>query len=126
MDVELPLLAIEAAEEIERIKQNAKTNLKNSKQLSSLIKGDFSWRLDYKVIFRDTYFSTYNKKIEIDLEESQNKYMKDISERLREPDNLNQEELKGLVNFCVNLSDHAQMYRDEIEELMKGEGGCFG
>jgi len=118
MDIELPLLAIDAGEEIERINQNVKTNLENSKKLSSLIGSDFNWRLDYKVIFQDAYFSTYNEKIQIDLEESSNKYMKGISEKLRNPQDLDKRELKELVNFCVNLSDHSQSYIDEIQGLI--------
>jgi hypothetical protein len=63
MKVDLPLLAIDAAEELEKLKRNKPTNLNKVKKLSSLIKSDFNWRLDYQVIFRDSYFSTYNEKI---------------------------------------------------------------
>ncbi len=124
MNIELPLLAIEAAEEIEKVKKNIKTNLKSSIKLSSLIKRDFTWRLDYSVMFSNAYFSTYNKEISKSPDESQTQYIKEISNKLDNTPTLEQSELKDLVSFCTNLSDHSQLYMEDIQELMEGHH-CF-
>ena len=107
MNIELPLLAIGAAEELERLRRNKSTNLNQTKKLSSIIKKDFTWRLDYSVIFSNAYFSTYNEKIPKLEEKNSTNYINDISNKLIDPSNLKEKELGELRDFCVNLSDHA-------------------
>ncbi len=118
----LPSLSIEAAEDLERLRQDKPRELKSAQKLSEIINKEFSWRLDYKILFRDVYFSTYNEKIEISLEKEQNPYMGDISKRLEDPSSLNKDELKSLVSFCVNLSNYSSLHEEELERM---RGPCF-
>jgi len=120
--IDLPLLSIDAAEDLESLRQNKKRELKNATKLSKIINEEFSWRLDYKILFRDAYFTTYNEKIKISLDEEKNTYMKDISEKLQNPSSLKEDELKNLVSFCVNLSDYSSLHEEELERM---RGPCF-
>jgi hypothetical protein len=123
MNLSLPLLAIESAEELQRLKLKKMTNLENTKELSSLIKKDFVWRWDYSQIFSEAYFATHSKKISLLPSEKSKKCMIEIANKLKSPSNLKYEELGKLVNFCVNLSDYSAMYVEDMINLRAG--GCF-
>lgn len=108
----LPLLAIESAEDLARLKKNIKTDLKHAKELSELLEKN-SWRLDYSIIFTEAYFNAYNKNIS---SENPKKYYEEIYKKLNSPSKLGKK-LEGLINFCVKLSDSAALYKEEIERL---------
>lgn len=116
----LSLLSIETAEELQRFSLKKNTDLKNATELSKLIKEDFSKRLDYSLLFSNAYFATYSNKIEISKIRD---YTKEISNNLINPLKLNDRELEKLVSFCVNLSDYSELHEEEIRELRKS--GCF-
>ena len=122
---DLSLLAIEAAEEIERTRQNIQTNLKSTKELSGIIK-ESTWRLDYQTICSNAYFSTYAPKDfefpkDLILTERLLKlYMKTMIGKLDAAPNLKDTELGKLASFCVNFSDHYTLYKEEFKE-----GPCF-
>ncbi len=123
--VDLADVAIEAAEEIERTRQDIQTTLKSTKELSKLLK-ESTWRLDYQAICSDAYFSTYSPKDfefpkDLILTEGLLKlYMKTITGKLDAVPNLKDIELKKLVGFCCNFSNHYTSYKEEFKE-----GPCF-
>ena len=123
MDVDLPFLSIDSADEPQRLKLNKSTDLKYTKELSELIKKDFTWRYDYSGIFSDAYYFTYSKEISRLPDENSKPYMIEISQKLDISFSLKNEELEKLVNFCVTLSNYSAIYREEIEGLKAG--GCF-
>lgn len=121
--VNLPLLTIEAAEELQRLKKHKETGLEKTKELSALIKEKFNKRLDYSLIFRDAYSSTYLKHIPSLFNINSKKYIELISNKLEFSPDLESKELDGLIKFCVKLSDYASMYKERIEVF---KGRCFG
>jgi regulator of sigma D len=116
--VDLPLLSIRAAEELQRLKLKKDTSFENTKQLAVLIKEDFANRLDYSQIFKQAYHSTYLESIT-----NINRKIGTITQQLESRLNLKDEELKKLVNFCTNLSDYSALHEEEIRILK--EGPCF-
>lgn len=120
--MDLPLLAINAADELERLRLKKKTNLKSTKELSILIKESFQKKLNYHLVFSNAYFSTYYKEISPSPKKN-SRYIKEISKKLESPSNLENKELKDLVDFCANLSDYSSLHQDYLESL---KGPCFG
>jgi len=119
----LPLLAIETAEELQRFSLNKTSNLESTKKLSELIQNEFSEKLNYSSIFSDAYFTTYDKKVPPMLRGSPKQYHKEISQKLSQPPNLKENELNQLINFCVNLSDYSIDYENYLRDLKSGP--CF-
>ena len=119
---DLSLLSIEAAEEIERTKQNIETTLKSVKELSSLIKGDFTRFWNYSKIFSNAYFETYNKEIPILPSKTSIAYMREMSKKLDNIPNLKDIELEKLKEFCISLNGYSAAYEEWIESL---KGPCF-
>ena len=117
--IDLPLLSIEAAEELQRFSLKKNTDLKQTIELSALIKENFSKRLDYQLLFTNAYFATYGKRINLG---HIKEYSEEISEKLSSPLSLNDTELEKLVNFCANLSDYSALNQREIDNL---KGPCF-
>jgi hypothetical protein len=122
MEYDLPLLSIEAAEEIQKKVKGVKTDFKSTKELSYLLKENFSNRLDCSVIFSNAYRSAYENEMSGSLNQNSKNYMEKISEKLNNLDSLKEEELEKLVKFCTDLSDFAQLHKDELESL---RGPCF-
>jgi hypothetical protein len=116
--VNLPLLSIGAAEELQRLKLKKDTDLKNVKELSILLKEDFARRLDYFLIFKKAYSSTYAASISNLTSE-----IGTIAQKLEYSSKLKDKELEKLVNFCTNLSDYSAIHEEEIRILK--EGPCF-
>jgi hypothetical protein len=118
----LPLLSIEAAEELQRLKLKKETNLEHAKELSTLIKKDFIERVDYSEIFSRAYFATYSSDLPSSLDK-RIPYVEEISKKLETPSNLKYKELEKLVDFCVNLSNYSAFHEEDIRILKSG--GCF-
>lgn len=119
----LYLLSIEAAEELQRLKLKKSNSLKNTEELSALIKKDFLERLDYSVLFSKAYLEAYSKRISVLPNDNSILYMIDVSKKLESPSSLKNKELEKLIKFCVNLSDYSVLYEKEIKNLRSE--GCF-
>ena len=117
--IDLPLLSIEAAEELQKFSLKKNTDLKQTIELSALIKENFSKRLDYQLLFTNAYFATYGKRINLGFIKE---FSEEISEKLSSHLSLNDTELEKLVNFCANLSDYSALNQREIDNL---KGPCF-
>ncbi len=117
---DLSLLSIEAAEEIERIRKNISTNLKSTKELSKLIKKDFTWRLDYGVRFSEAYYGAYSVNLSELTTKELKPYIETIVKKLDSISNLESEELGELVGFCANLCTSFSLYEQEFSR-----GPCF-
>jgi hypothetical protein len=114
INVELSLLSIEAADELEKLKQKHKYNKEIIKDLFDIIKEEFSSRLRYYKGFSNAYFLTFkenNKNLE--------NYVSKLLRNLDKPEILDETELTNTINFCVNLSDSAFIYEEEIKNLRK-------
>jgi hypothetical protein len=118
--MELSLLSIEAAEELQRLKLKKITDLRNTKELSTLIKEDFVWKWDYSKIFSEAYFATYSEELSLFPSKKSKNCMNEISKKLESPSNLKYKELKQLIDFCVNLSDYSSFHDEEIRILKSG------
>ena len=110
------MLTIEAAEELQRLNKNINTNLKFAKELSELLQEEFTWRLDYSLIFSKAYFQTYSTESQLSIENSK-QYLETISKNLEYPSALEHGELEKLIDFCVKLSDYAAIQEQEIRKL---------
>jgi hypothetical protein len=119
--VHLPLLSIEAAEELQKLQLKMPTQLEHAKELCQLIKKDFTGRLDYSIIFSNAYFATYSFEMPSTLDK-RIPYIEGISKKLDSPSTLEDKELKSLIDFCVNLSDYSAMHEEDLESL---RGPCF-
>ena len=119
----LPLLSIEAAEELQRLKLRKGTGLKNTKELSKLVKNEFPKRLDYKELFSKAYSSVYYQKDPELLNKDPEQYIKEISNKLDSPLKLEFKEFEKIVRFCAKLSDYSSIHEEEIRILK--QGGCF-
>lgn len=123
MNRDLPLLAIMAADEIERIRQKKETNLENSKKLAEIIKNDFSGDFRYALLFKEVYKKSYSETIELSEWKIPEEYLNGLSNSLTNPNSLKTDlELKSLLDFCVNLSDYASLKQQDIDKL---RGSCF-
>lgn len=122
--IDLPMLSINAAEELKRLELKKVTNLKSAKELSNLLKEeisklakkDSSHRLDYLTIFSGAYSLTYSPDNLKLIEENPKQYMETIVKKLESPSNLENEELEKLLDFCVKLSDYSAAYKKAIDE----------
>ena len=121
---DLPLLAIESAEELQRLKLKKITDLKYTGELFQLIKKDFPTRLDYSTIFSNAYFATYSSEIPSTLGE-RIPYIEEIYKKLESPSSLKNKDLSRLINFCANLSDYSAMYEEDINNLKTSRYGRF-
>lgn len=127
--VDLSLLALEAAEELERYRHRLPTNFKSVNALSMLLEESFGRKVDDSPLnFRLDHASVFTSAIQNSLGSSVKK--KSISEIANEAVkiasrlnsntiNSKDEELKNLVSFCIALSDSAALYKEELEELKK-------
>ncbi len=116
--ISLPLLSIEAAEELQRLKLGKKVIFESTKELSRMIKEDFPRKTDYTTIFKNAYKLTYSEDIENKGENIPEKHLLGISNNLANPSDLEKElELKTLIDFCVNLSNQASSYEQYLESL---------
>jgi len=111
----LPLLSIEAAEELQRFSLKKNTNLKHTKELSDLIKKS-AWRWDYIEIFSKAYSSAYSIDISKLNFKNSKPYMMDTAEKLESPLDLREEEIEKLIRFCVNLSDYSALHEEDIRK----------
>ena len=126
---DLSLLAIEAAEELERFRQNLQTEFYSVNMLAKLLKESFSQKVnETSVGFRLDHASVFSNAIENSFDPNIKK--KTISEVASEAIqiasllnsntfNSKEDELRKLISFCVALSDSAALYKEEIEELRK-------
>jgi len=121
--MDLSLLAINAAEELQRLRLKKDTDLRYAKELSELIKKDFIWRHDYSKIFSEAYHLTYSKEISQLPNENSKPQMAKISKKLEFPSNSENKELERLVDFCVKLSDYSAAHEEEIRKLKTSP--CF-
>jgi hypothetical protein len=119
----LYLLSIEAAEEIQRLRLKKDGSLKYTNELSELIKKDFNKRLDCSVLFSEAYFGAYSKRISVLPNDNSIQHMIKISNKLGSVLSLKDEDLEKLVDFCVNLSDYSALYEKEIVNIKSK--GCF-
>ena len=126
---DLSLLAIEAAEELERIRKDLPTSSNAIKSLSEILEKVFSkekikteddLRYDNAAIFSravtnsiDPMFASQNVN---DMVKEANR----ISNLLyKETSNSDKDELSKMISFCVALSDSAALYLQELDELRK-------
>ena len=112
---DLSLLAINAAEDLERLNKKMPTELKNAKELSELIKNNFFKRGDYSMHISNAYHTTYSKKISKLSSTEVKHYIQEISNKLENPSKLKKEDLEKLIKFCANLSDYSALYQHEID-----------
>jgi len=124
--IDLPNLAIEVVEELERTRKGMRTDLKSTKGLSELIKNhadsikkDPHTRLDYSLIFSDAYYSTYSVRISKPTGKNLIQYIEPISEKLDSPSDLKDEEIKKLIEFCTAISDYAALHKEEVDNLKR-------
>jgi hypothetical protein len=123
MRKDLPLLAIESVEELQRFYLKRNTTLDNTRELSKLVKEDFSSNPNYSLIFSKAYSETYLNKTSPKISENKREYYEEISQKLKYPENLNEQSLTQLINFCINLSNYSASYEKHLESL---RGPCFG
>lgn len=127
--IDISLLAIEAAEELERLKRNLDTDLESVKMLSDLLKHSFlipnedanlDYRLDHAAVFSNAYS---NSSLNYPRKKSISEIIKEARRiaSLLEPNEKRPKrgELDQLISFCVALSDSAAIYKEELEELKK-------
>jgi len=117
--IDLPNLAIEVVEELSRLNLKKESNLKHTKELSELIKKDFTWRSDYSSIFSEAYLSAYSQIISKLPNENSKPYMMDIVKKLDMPSDLKDEEIKKLIEFCTAISDYAALHKEEVDNLKR-------
>lgn len=123
MGINLPLVSIQAAEELERLRLKKGDNIEKTRELSNFMKEKFDKRLDYSLIFTKAYFSVYNPEIGAFTLKNSKKHIKEISEKLNNLDSLKNKEIAELVSFCVSLSDYSSLHEESIQYL---KGPCFG
>ncbi len=114
-------LAIDTAEELERLRKGMKTGLTSAKRGSKLIKEnlikDSIWdtRLDYFTIFSNAYFQKYSIDIsKLDYKESI-QHIQNISKKLDSASELKNEELKEIVGFFCGLSVADSLYKEKLQ-----------
>lgn len=126
---DLSMLAIEAAEELERWRRKLPTDFRSVNILSSLLQKSFSQkvdepgfnpRLDHASVFSNaitnSFGSTVTKKT---ISEVATEAVKIASILNSENMSSKEDELEKLKSFCVALSDSAALYKEELEELKK-------
>jgi inactivated superfamily I helicase len=121
--MELYSLAIESAEELERLNKNLSTDLKHTEKLSELIEKDFVKRLDYSLIFSRAYYSAYHERISVLPNDNSIPSMIAVSKKLESSLNLKNEEREKLIHFCTNLSNWSLSYEEAIKNI--NSEGCF-
>ena len=126
---DLSLLAIDAAEELERIRKKIPTVGESILELSKILNESFSekveeegrlYRLDYASVisraFSNSTVSTLKNKTIADLAVEAGKVASLLgSDEIKTKDDV----LKKLISFCVALSDSAAFHQEELEELRK-------
>ena len=127
--LDLSLLAIEAAEELERFRKGMTTDFSSVNELSSVLQGsitrisssEYQARLDSVAVFSSAIKNSYGFK------ENKQKTISEISkEAIAIASKLTPEQaksadtdLEALIVFCVALSDSALLYNEEVEESKK-------
>lgn len=112
--VDVGLISIESAEELERIRIGKQYNLKSTTLFSNFIEKNMKdW--DYQKVFLKAYSETYEK--EVKGEKKIKKISKDISDKLNCPEKLKKEKLNELIKFCINFSNYTAVYNEEIKEF---------
>lgn len=128
IDRDLSLLAIDAAEELERMRKGIKTDFKSTTVLASILQESFSnvsdsnanYRLDRASVFLSAISTTSGSTITKKTISEIAKEAIDIASRLNSGSTRSEEsELEKLISFCVALSDSAALYREEVEDLIK-------
>jgi hypothetical protein len=126
---DLSLLAIEAAEELERFRKKLTTDFKAVNALSLILRESFSkhvdqsdldFRLDHASVFSKAISNSFGSTIKKrSISELANEAIEVASRLNFDSINSKDEELKLLVSFCVALSDSAALYKEELDELNK-------
>lgn len=126
---DLSLLAIDAAEELERMRKGLATDSKSIDTLASILQESFSQNIDdTSSNYRLDYASIFSSAISISSDSTVTK--KTISQIAEEaitiayrlnPESIKCEdaELRKLISFCVALSDSAALYKKEVDDLKK-------
>ena len=124
---DLGLIAIEAAEDIERFRQGLPTKFKSLNYLSSILKDTFDWeivdaeqsyRLDYVSLLSST-FSNLSHPTYVDHSMSDIvKQARTVASQLT-PNYIkkNKNKINDLISFCVALSECAAIYKEELKEM---------
>jgi hypothetical protein len=129
LNLDLSLLAIEAAEELERLRKKLPTTLRNVKALSSLLQKSFAKNaegapIDFRFDQVEVFSTAITNSIGVG---APKKRISDIANEAMEiamllnsnSINSRENDLNKLITFCVALSDSAALYKEELEELKK-------
>jgi hypothetical protein len=126
---DLGLLAINAAEELERLRKKLSTDLKSVNTLSNLLQDSFSkkidssgfnLRLDHALMFSNAVSNSLDSTLsEKTISEIADEAIEIASRLSQEAANQKEDDLQQLISFCVALSDSAALYKEEMEELRK-------
>jgi hypothetical protein len=127
-NIDLSLLAIQAANELERIKRNMKSDLQSVRLLSEFLNDFFSnkdtdrdkvnelnYRLDHALVLSNAYSHPTPTKKSIDDIISEAYRLTNLLMK----DKHSKHELDNLISFCVALADSASLYNEELEDLKK-------
>lgn len=123
---DLSLIAIEAAEELERYKRGYDTDFTYLNLLSTLLQSSFNqkvdnsgattYRLDHASVLSSTFYSINRpKKTLAEIASGVNRIVKILVPGQGTKDT----NLDELISFCVALSDSAAIYNEELNELRK-------
>lgn len=126
---DLSLLAIEAAEELERSRRKFDTDFKSAKELSSILEESLpqevvesggNIRLDYASVFSSAISNSFHSTVTIKTISDLTKEASRIVALLKSEDiDSIEDDVQELISFCVALSDSAALYKEELEELKK-------
>jgi len=121
--VDFPLVSIHAANELARVAKNLETDLENAKELSNwMLSKPFTERLDYNLTFSKAYHATYPEKDYNEIENNSKKYVLKVYQKLISPNEIEKDEIKDLIKFCVSLSDYSAIREEHLRNL---RGPCF-
>lgn len=128
---DISLLAINAAEELERFRRKMETDFNSAKELAKLLTNSFSKKVEESGgAYRLDHASVFSRAISNSVEpEGANKSLAELMDEAGKIATLlhsntdgvksKEEELKKLISFCVALSDSAALYWEEMEELKR-------
>ena len=128
-NTDLSMLAIKAADELERVRLGMQTEFNSVGRLAEILKNSLSQnpigsdhplRLDYVSVFSRAISNSISQDVSsktiLELVKEAEKVVSKLN-----PDEITTEEkeLTKLISFCVALSDSAALYKEEIDELKK-------
>lgn len=124
---DLSLLAIEAAEELTRLKEKVPTELTSVNSLSAVLQSSLSEKItDTNSKFRLDHAFVFSSAMSISSGSTLSKSLSDVAREALEivaklkPTTLELErDLDSLISFCVALADSAMLYKEELDDSRK-------